>query len=145
VKHPLRRVLRLRALLEEQSQLELTRRNAELRRLETMAGELRKKARAVRGDVLRQLASGAADWLLEIADAEILGWKSSRVRSQAESQRPDVEAARSALLERRVERRQVEVLVTEGAMAEALDEARREQKRIDDWFQSRAAREKSGR
>lgn len=145
MKHPLRRVLQLRTLLEEQSQLDLARRSGELRRLETMAGELRKKARAARGDVLRQLVAGGAEWLLEIADAEILGWKSSRLRSQAESRRPDVEAARAALLERRVERRQVDVLVSEGAMAEARDEMRREQKRIDDWFQSRAAREKRGR
>lgn len=145
MKHPLRRLLQLRALLQEQSHLDLARRSAELRRLETMAGELRKKARAVRGDAVRQLIAGGADWLLEIADAEILGWKGARLRSEAESRRPDVEAARSALLERRVERRQVEALVTEGAMAEALDEARREQKRIDDWFQSRTARDKSGR
>jgi len=145
MKHPLRRVLRLRRLLEEQTQQELERRSAEVRRLENAAGEQRTRARRARGEALRQLTSGGADWLVEVADAEILAWKSARLRSQAESRLPELEAARTALLERRVERRQVETLVTEAAAAGALDESRREQRRIDDWFQSRAARDQSRR
>lgn len=145
MKHPLRRVLRVRALLEELSKLELERQSGELRRLEKSAEGQRAGSRAARGDALRRLTAGEAEWMLEIADAEILAWKSGRLRSQAESRRPEVEAARAAMLERRLERRQVETLVTEAAAAEAVDEGRQEQKRIDDWFQSRDRRGKSGR
>lgn len=142
MKHPLRRMLQLRALLEERSQRELERRNAEVRRLETAAEEQRKQARRARGDALRRLTAGEAEWLLEVSDAEMLAGRSARLRALAETQRPDLETARAEMLERRLERRQVETLVTEAALEEARDEARREQKRIDDWFQSRASREK---
>ena len=144
MKHPLRRVLRVRALLEELSKLELERQSGELHRLEKSAAGQRAGSRAARGDALRRLAAGEAEWMLEIADAEILAWKSGRLRSQAESRRPEVEAARAEMLERRLERRQVETLVTEAASAEAVEENRREQKRIDDWFQRHGTREKSG-
>jgi flagellar export protein FliJ len=144
MKHPLERVLRLRALLEELSHRELERRATALRRLETAGERQRGLARAARGAGLRRLTEGEAEWLLEIADAEILTWKGGKLRSLAESRRPEVEAARAAMLERRLERRQVETLVTEAAEAEETAEARREQKRIDDWFQSQVARRKPG-
>ena len=145
MKRALKRVLAVRALLEERAQLNLEQRNGEMRRLEMAADRERSEARSVRGAALRQLTAGVADWLLEIADAEMLAWKSARLREGAEARRPEVEAARTALLDRRVERRQVETLVSEAAAAEARDEARREQGRIDDWYQSRAAREKPDR
>jgi flagellar export protein FliJ len=145
MKHSLGRVLKLRALLEELSQLKLARQNTEVRQLETAAEALRTRARAAHGDRLRRLAEGDAEWHVEVADEEILAGYRTRLRECAESRRPELEASRAELLERRLERRQVETLVTEAAASEATDEARREQKRIDDWFQSRAARAKSGR
>ncbi len=145
MKHPLHRVLRLRSLLEDLSQLELEQRGAEVRRLEAAAEQEQTKARAARRDGLQRLTAGEMEWMLEVADAEILAWKGARLRSLAESRRPEVEAARAALLERRLERRQVEALLTEAAEAEAMHEARREQQGVDDWFQSRTAREKPDR
>lgn len=142
MRHPLHRVLRLRSLLEDLSQLELEQRGAEVRRLEAAAEQEQTKARAARRDGLQRLTAGQMEWMLDVADAEILAWKGARLRSLAESRRPEVETARAALLERRLERRQVEALLTEAAEAEAMDEARREQQGVDDWFQSRTAREK---
>jgi flagellar export protein FliJ len=142
MKHPLTRLLRLRAMLEDRAHRELERRSAEVRRLDAAAEEGRAQARAARRDAVRHLGSGEAEWCVGMVDAEILTGNSARLGSLAESQRPELEAARAALLERRLERRQVETLVAEAAAAEALDEARHEQKRIDDWFQSRTAREK---
>ncbi len=144
MKHPLRRVLKLRALLEERSRRELERRNAEVRRLDSVAEEERAQARAARGDALRRLTAGEAEWRVEVSDAEVLAGRSAGLRALAESRRPGLEAARAEMLERRLERRQVETLVTEAAAEGARDEGRREQKRIDDWFQSRVAREKPG-
>jgi ribosomal protein L12E/L44/L45/RPP1/RPP2 len=141
MKHPLRRLLKLRSLLEDLSQLELERRGAEVRRLEAAAEQEQTQARTARRDGLRRLTAGENEWMIEAADAEILEWTSARLRSLAESRRPEVEAARAAFLERRLERRQVEALLTEAAEAEAVDEARREQQGVEDWFQSRTARE----
>jgi flagellar export protein FliJ len=139
MKHPLGRVLRLRALMEELSQLEHERRSGEVRQLEMAAEGERARSRAARGDAVGRLTAGEVEWLLGFSDADLLAGKSGKLRLLAESKRPEAEAARSALRERRMERRQVETLVTEAAAEEATEAARREQKRIDDWFQSRAA------
>ncbi len=144
MKHPLWRLLRLRGLLEEQMQLDLELRRSQMRRLETAVSDHEKRARAARGDALEHLAGGGDEWLLDSADAEILAWKSARLRLMAESRIPEVEEARAALLARRKERRQVESLVNRAAECEALEEARAEQKRVDDWYQSRATRQKPG-
>lgn len=145
MKHPLRRVLELRALIEERSQQELERRGAEIRRLVKAAAVDRAAARAARADALRCLASGGAEWQVERADAEILAGRSAQLGSLAAARQPAAEAARAALLERRMERRQVETLMSEATAEAAREEARLEQKRVDDWFQSRALWEKPGR
>lgn len=141
------RLLRLRVLLEELSELELEKHATQLRRLETAVEQHRASARAVRGEAVQLLMTmqDTDAWQVGVADVEVLGWKAGKLQSMADSHRPDVEVAREDLLARRLERRQVETLAAAAARTEEKERVRREQKQIDDWFQSRVVREKRDR
>jgi hypothetical protein len=143
VSRNLQRILRVRRLLEDLAHLELEKKTAEVRRLEQAAAGQRSLALAVRAEGLQileeQKDSATPEWLMGIADAEILAWKGGRLAALARGRRPDIEAARAELLGRRLDRRQLETLAAEAAEAERQTEVRREQKQADDWFQSRAA------
>lgn len=147
MKRKLDRVLRIRTLLEELSQLNLDVKVAEMRHLENAAEQQRSLALAARADALRLLLAGAGapseDWLTGIADADLLEWKRAKLIAAATLRAPAVEAARQALLIRRVERRQAATLAAAAAEAEEKKQIRREQNRIDDWFQNRRMRGKT--
>ena len=147
MRRPLDRLLRIRALLEERSQLEFAKREGEMLRIGKGAERLERMAFAARVDACAALTSEeAADgWLTDIADAEILGWNSGRLGALARARQPAVEEARQELLARRVERRQVESLLSSAAEAEKEEQGRRDQKRLDEWFQNRSAKRKNSR
>jgi len=139
MKQKLNRVLRVRTILEDVSRLDYERKNADLSHLKHAAAEQRQLERITRADVLRMLAEGesAESWLLKIADAEIMRWKEERIEALAESRAAEVGEAREELQARRIEKRQLEALLSATARAEQREQARREQNRTDDWFQSR--------
>jgi hypothetical protein len=141
MKQKLNRVLRVRTILEDVSRLDYERKNADLSHLKHAAAEQRQLERITRADVLRMLAEGessAESWLLKIADAEMMGWKEARIEALAESRAAEVGEAREELQARRIEKRQLEALLSATARAEQREQARREQNRTDDWFQSRS-------
>ena len=143
MKQSLTRVLRVRALLEDLSRLDLEKKNAEMRQLEAAASGQRRLALVTRADALRMLSEGEVvgreSWLMRIADARIerkeAGLKALVVRGA-----PAVSQAREEMMARRIDRRQVEALLASAARAEKKEKARREQNRIDDWFQSGSLR-----
>lgn len=138
-------VLRIRGLLEDWARAEMERRMHAVRQLENGADERRGGALAIRGDAVERLRAGESGelWQMDLADAEILEWKSERLRVLAEAEKPAAQAAREAMLERRRERRQAETLVDAAARAEEQERLRREQQQVDDWFQGgRRARER---
>jgi hypothetical protein len=141
MKHRLSRVLHIRTFLEELAQLELEQKNVELLRLEQAAEQQRRMALAVRVDVLHALvgSSEAGSWLTGIADGEIVKWKSGKLDALAVVSRLGAERARGLLLECRLRRRQLEILLATAAQRESQEQTRREQTRVDDWFHSRAA------
>ena len=147
MKRSLDRLLRIRALLEELSQLELAKRTGEMLRIEKSAERLQRLAVAIRVDACTELTSGEATdrWLTDIADGEILGWNSGRLRALARARQPAVEEARQEMMARRLERRQVECLLASAAEAEKEEQGRRDQKRLDEWFQNRSAERKNSR
>jgi len=141
MKRTLERVVRVRALLESLTLGEFERKNAELRVLETSAGEQRRLGDRTRAGVVQQLAGESRpSWRVDLADSEILRRKQERLEILGERAKPAVGQAREELLRRRVDRRQAEVLVSNAAHAEQREQVRREQNRLDDWFQSRRAR-----
>ncbi|MGB9031612.1 MAG: hypothetical protein WCC27_15935 [Acidobacteriaceae bacterium] len=145
MKRKLDRVLRIRALLEDLSRLEFEKKLAGLRFLETAAQQQRQLARSLRSDALQMLevdqSARRESWAMRIADAEILDWKEARFEALAEEAQGVVREAREELLARRLQRRQVEVLLSADARAEKKGQVRREQNRTDDWFQSGSSRE----
>lgn len=145
MKRNLNSLQRIRDLFEELSRLDLERKALAVREAEQAGARQKQMARTARSAAFRLLAEAApesaAAWLTEIADAELLSWKKTRILSIAEARRPAFETAREVLLARRLERLQVKTLAAAAARAEEAARARREQKNIDDWFRSRAARE----
>jgi len=137
MKSGLLRVLRVRQLLEELAGATLRTRTAELRRIEEGAEQHERQAMRTRTEALDQMQRGeSADAWLGMADAEILAWTSQRLRAAARHAKPAVEAAHEQMLARRVEKRQAEALLTDAEQAEQQEALRREQHRLDDWFQT---------
>ena len=140
MKHKLDRVLRIRGLLEDLAHFDLEKKTAEMRALEGGAERQRYRAMALRGEAFEVLGSRAAGvttpWLMGIADADIHAWKRDKLAGQADARKPAVEAARAEFFARRLDRRQIEMLVEDDVRAEEKERMRREQKQVDDWFQS---------
>jgi len=141
MRRTLDRLVRVRGLIESLSRVEFERKNAELRTIETSAKEQRRLGERTRAEVLKQLAGEPSpSWRLDLADGEILRWKRERLEVLAEGARPSLGRTREEYLRRRVDRRQAEVLAANAAQDEQRERARREQNRLDEWFQSRSAR-----
>lgn len=142
MKRTLGRLLHVRALLEDISWLDFERETADMRSLEMAAARQRQSAFRARADALLMLGkseSGYVEWHMRIADAEILSWREAKLDGLAEAKQPAVSKAREELLTRRLERRQVEALLSAAESAEKKEQVRREQNRTDDWFQGRSA------
>jgi hypothetical protein len=144
VSKSLRRVLRVRELLEERRRIELESAAAELRKLEEESeGE---EIRARRGREASFSSIGGAEgggW--QTADDRRLAAEGSWVsavgrRAELEAGRPEcearVQAAREEFLAGRRERMEVETLLDRTAALRSADLDRREQHRLDDWFQA---------
>jgi hypothetical protein len=145
MKRRLQRVLRVRKMLEDLAQTQFDRKAGEARQLEAAAGLRGTASRAVRTEAVASLCEPAgqdkAAWLTGLADAEILAWTADRLSGLAKARAPEVEAARRQLAASRLDRRQLETLAAAAARTEEREAIRKEQNGVDDWFQSRSARE----
>jgi hypothetical protein len=146
MKRQLDRLLRIRGMLEDLSRLDFEGKSAAMRALERGAEKQRQMALGARAETVEEMAAGQpmerGSWRMRLADAEIFGWRKARLEAMAQAAKPGVEQAREELLERRVERRQAEILHEAAVRGEEKQLARQDQNRTDDWFQSRAARGK---
>jgi flagellar export protein FliJ len=134
-----RRLSRVRELLEDEARLELETKTAEMRELEDSAERQRQWVLETRAEAVKELTGGplsSGAWRVNIADGSLADRRRERFRALAEMARPVVEEARQKVVERRRERRQVEILCAASLREEAKCERRQEQNRTDDWFQS---------
>ena len=149
MKRPLRRLLRVRALVEEVARLQLEKRTAEMRALTLAAEHQQEIVRSARSLAIEDLTggqtSGTESWCLRIADAALAHSREARLEALADAAKPGIVQAGEELLERRVERRQVEILHEAEMQAEEQRQIRQDQSRTDDWFQSRSVSRKLGR
>jgi hypothetical protein len=132
------RLLRLRETLEDISHLNFLAKSAEMRELELVAARQRELALSVRADALFMLSGEKPEreaWRMKRAEAEICSWKEAKLGSLARARKPSVNRAREDLLVRRLDRLQTEILHDDAVRAERTVQDRREQNRIDDWFQ----------
>jgi hypothetical protein len=138
VSRGLRRLLQLRQLEEDQSRVALEAALAEQHRLERALATAEGRGRhgrqlvnlAARSGDLPDRIAGLEEGRAAARQAAILEAAIPRSRQAVESERANFQAAR-------VERRQVETLLSEAEAAETLNADRRTQQSLDDWYGSR--------
>jgi hypothetical protein len=155
----LERVLRVRALLEETSRMELEKRVKVLERLENaMASERRslQESREALFRVLTDVPSADASLMDEAlqrgeerifaeAAGEVARWREQRLMPLVVGEGRKMAGAREEFLERRKERRQVETVLDAVTAREGVERLRREQRDLDAWFSQRQAQGARGR
>lgn len=151
------RLLRVRRLMEEMSRAEFAGRRMELAELEQRREAARETALALRGEaraVLERSERSSESQGAEVAPGLWHRYLDDSENSAGQAEHWDraarVAEARAAeaerkFLEERKKRMQAEILVRERATAERLEQQRREQREIDDWFgMGRGARRTPG-
>jgi len=137
MKRGLERVLRVRRLEEELAHLAFATQQAEVQRLQEASRQQHELARSVRASAWSRLEEETtAEWLLDVADADLFAWRGEQLAACADRRRRESEAARAALLAKRLERWQLELLEASAERAAEQEAIRREQKSADDWFQN---------
>jgi hypothetical protein len=135
MKHPLTRLLRLRSLLEDVSRVELEARLQELAQIERAVVHSQDSARAMRQRSFACVAQHRnADRLEAEAVGEWVAWEKKIFEKASRSKTAEVDAAKATYLERRKERHQVGSVIEAEAAADAIEQGRREQQELDDWF-----------
>jgi hypothetical protein len=138
------RLLRLRALLEESSRVELELRTALAARIDRAQQRERETERASRGLAIEVICDqGSAPEqsegrtqtrTLEWINAEIAAWRGRQLEPIAAATARRVAEGRAAFFERRMERQQVESILDAARAREQAEEERRTQRDLDDWF-----------
>ncbi len=142
---PMRRLLRVLELEEEQAERALAAATAELRQIENARAVAHERERRGRALVAASVASG------QVAD-RISGLEETRLgRRSAVALVPriaeadvKVAARRKEFLAKRVERRQAETLVHAAEARAAREASQREQQTMDEWFLSGKLRARQG-
>jgi hypothetical protein len=138
--NPLLRLLRLRSLLEDASRMEVERRAALAARIDSAQKRERECLRSSREQALRNICEDisapeqarhrTAEWM----SAESAAWREQQLQPLAQAAQRRVAEARENFFEHRKERQQVEsVLETQRARLR-VEQERRIQRELDDWF-----------
>lgn len=129
--------MRVRQLLEDKSRAELMQyraaQNAMQREVEAER-EIAASSRLQAWQVLQSSSDAGLAWHLHIADSERSQLRAEKWQKLVESADAVVEKAEVAYLEERKQRMQVEILLEEQTATRALEENRREQQKVDEWF-----------
>jgi hypothetical protein len=139
MKHSLTRLLRLRALLEDVRRVELEARLQELAQIEGA----KTRSKNIGGAMRQQAFLGIVQaQLAERVEAQAVGEWVEREQGIFENARAkkanEVSDAKMVYLERRKEKRQVESVIEARISARAIEQTRREQHALDDWFAQRS-------
>jgi flagellar export protein FliJ len=141
VSRALRRLLRIRDLEEEQGKIALENALGELNRLENALTAT--TARDHRGRMLVESSAHSgqlADRIAGIEEVRIAKRHAELLGPRIENKAEEVIERRQAYLEKRVERRQAETLISETEARDAVETNRRSQQGIDDWYRNRLHR-----
>ena len=137
---------RIRDLEEEQHRLALESATGQLRKLEAARHAAGETERAGRALVSASAHTGVlADRQGGLVQAEAARRRAALLELHLARAETAIQQLRQTFLEKRVERRQAETLVSESAAQSAIESNRRSQRAVDDWHGSRKQREKSGR
>ncbi len=139
---PMRRLLRVLQLEEEQRREALGEALGELRRLQHAQEKAVERERRGRRLVAASAGSGEImDRLAGLEEARAGARRSAALHPRVDAAQREVELRRQEFLAKRVERRQAETLVEETEAREALASGRRGQQALDHWHLNRLRRE----
>src|SRR5262249_19076377 len=79
-----------------------------------------------------------AEWLEAEAAGAWAVWEQGMIERARQGKMIEVDAAKSAYLERRKERRQAASVIDAGTAVDTIEGSRREQRELDDWFGQRS-------
>jgi hypothetical protein len=134
----LRRLLRIRDLQEEQSRLALESALGELHSLERAMAATFERDRRGRRLVQASARSGQlTDRLAGLEETRSASRHAEALAPRVDAMGEEVRELRQEFLSRRVERRQAETLIRETEAREAIEDGRRGQQTLDDWYSSR--------
>jgi flagellar biosynthesis chaperone FliJ len=142
----LERLRRIRDLEEEQHRLALESASGQLHELEAArraAGETERAGRALVGSSAH--TGVLADRQGGLVQATAAGRRGALLEHHVARAEAAIQRLRQTFLEKRVERRQAETLISESETRSASESNRRSQRALDDWHGSRKQRERSGR
>jgi hypothetical protein len=135
----MRRLLRIRELQEQQSQTALKVAVSRLNQLNialTAAEERARKGRRMVGESMRN--SNLSDRLAGIEEQHSAARAGDVLSGWIAAAEANVSESRANHLRSSIERRQSETLVTQIQSRDARENARRNQRELDDWFRSRS-------
>jgi hypothetical protein len=135
----IRRLLRVRELEEEQRAGALERAIGEWKRLQAAQVAARERERRGRWLVAASAATGElADRVAGIEEARSASRRAAALEPRIHAAEEEVKSRRQEFLAKRVERRQVELLIEQARAEEARESERRTQREADEWFLGRA-------
>lgn len=138
----LRRLLRIRSLQEEQSRLALESSLGELHRLEHALTATVERERRGRSLIQVSAQTGElADRLAGLEETRSASLHAATLGLRIDRMGEEVTDRREEFLLKRVERRQAETLIQETEAREAIEDGRRGQQTLDDWYSSRLYRD----
>jgi hypothetical protein len=138
VSRALRRLLRIRDLQEEQSRLALESALGELHSLENALAAAFERGRGGRRLVGASARTGKlTDRLAGLEETRSASRHVEALEPRIDAMGEEVRELRQEFLTRRVERRQAEILIQETETREAVEDGRRGQQTLDNWYGSR--------
>lgn len=145
VSRAMRRLVHIRELEEEECRLALESASADLNRLKQALAATTGQARLGRRLVATSASSGELpDRLAGIEETRIAGRRVVVLVPKIADMQLEVAALRQQFLMKRVERRQAETLIKETEASDAIEDGRRNQQSLDDWYSNRLYRTRSG-
>ncbi len=143
VSRALRRLLRIRELQEEQSRLALESALGELHRLEHALAATVERERRGRSLIQTSAQTGElTDRIAGIEETRSAKFHAATLSPRIEGMGEEVTDRREEFLLKRVERRQAETLIQETEARNAIEDGRRGQQALDDWYSSRLYRDR---
>jgi flagellar biosynthesis chaperone FliJ len=134
----LRRLLRLRALEEEQSRMLLEAAEAEVKRLESALASVRQSEHQGRELVTRSVQDREpSDRIAGVEQIRACGQAADWIAGRTPQVEAEARAQRSDFVEKRIQRRQVESLHTAGVSQSRFREEKRMQQAQDEWHRMR--------
>ena len=141
VSRALRRLLHIRELEEEQGRLALESALSELHRLESSLEATFERKHRGRSLVLSTADTGQlTDRLAGLEETRSAGRHAAALVPRIDGMGVEVAGRRQEFLSKRVERRQAETMIAETEAQDAIEDGRRGQQSLDDWYSSRLYR-----